>query len=130
VSIWDDKRGRKHVGVMVNGKRVHRVLPDGATASDAKLVEAEIRAAVARQPKRIHIPGDPPMLMIIDMYVSTAKRFVAPKRQSSTLAVLGVGLRSTRPAKHRSSPITSFGMREASTPTRQLTARWRAPRRG
>lgn len=73
MSIWDDKRGRKHVGVMVAGKRVHRVLPEGATASDAKLVEAEIRSAVARSPKRVQIPGDPPMLQIIDIYLEHAK---------------------------------------------------------
>lgn len=73
MSIWDDKKGRKHVGVMVGGKRVHRILPEGATAGDAKLVEAEIRAAVARDPKRVNIPGDPPMSQILALYVEHAK---------------------------------------------------------
>ena len=46
MSIWDDKKGRKHVGIMVDGKRIHRKLPEGATTSDAKLAEAELRTAV------------------------------------------------------------------------------------
>lgn len=73
MSIWDDKRGRKHVGVMVGGKRVHRILPQGSTSGDAKLVEAEIRAAVARSPKQVQIPGDPPMLQILEIYIEHAK---------------------------------------------------------
>lgn len=73
MSIWDDKKGRKHVGIMVAGKRVHRILPEGATASDAKLVEAELRAAVARAPKMVRIPGDPPMLQIIQIYINHSK---------------------------------------------------------
>lgn len=73
MSVWDDKNGRKHVGVMVGGKRVHRILPQGATASDAKLVEAEIRAAVARAPKKVQIPGDPSMSVVLAIYVEHAK---------------------------------------------------------
>lgn len=68
MSIWDDKKGRKHVGIMVEGQRVHRILPPGATAADAKLVEAELRAAVKRSPKRVQIPGDPSMMEIIGIY--------------------------------------------------------------
>lgn len=71
MSIWDDKQGRKHVGIMVGGKRVHRILPEGATAGDAKLVEAEIRASVARAPKQkqVNIPGDPPMSAVLALYI-------------------------------------------------------------
>lgn len=58
---------------MVGGKRVHRILPKGATASDAKLAEAEIRKAVARSPKQVQIPGDPPMRDILTIYVQHAK---------------------------------------------------------
>ncbi len=73
MSIWDDAKGRKHVGIMVAGQRIHRILPKGATASDAKLIEAELRASVARTPKQVRIPGDPPMLQIIDIYMEHAK---------------------------------------------------------
>ncbi len=73
MSIWDDAKGRKHVGIMVAGKRVHRVLPEGASTSDAKLVEAELRAAVARAPKQVRIPGDPPMQQVIELYIEHSK---------------------------------------------------------
>ena len=69
MSIWDDSKGRKHVGIMVDGKRIHRKLPEGATASDAKRVEAELRGAVARSPKQVNIPGDPPMTAILALFV-------------------------------------------------------------
>jgi hypothetical protein len=36
MSIWDDATGRKHVGVMACGKRVHSVLPEGATTRMCK----------------------------------------------------------------------------------------------
>lgn len=73
MSIWEDRNGRKHVGIMVAGKRVHRILPEGSTAADAKLIEAELRAAVARTPKVVRIPGDPPMLQILDLYFEHAE---------------------------------------------------------
>ncbi|KQQ40411.1 integrase [Duganella sp. Leaf126] len=85
MSIWDDKHGRKHVGIMVDGKRVHRKLPEGATASDAKRVEAELRSAVARAPKKkqVVIPGDPPMAAILALYIEHSE-----------------GLRSAETSKH------------------------------
>lgn len=60
MSIWEDKQGRKHVGIMVGGERIHRILPSGSTAGDAKLVEAQLRAAIDKKPKaqkQINIPG-------------------------------------------------------------------------
>lgn len=73
MSIWEDKNGRKHVGLMVGGKRIHRILPEDTTASDAKLIEAEIRRAVAKVPKQVSIPGDLPMVEIMALYVSHSK---------------------------------------------------------
>lgn len=73
MSIWDDKDGRKHVGVMVQGRRVHRIMPVGATARDAKLIEAEIRASISRMPKHVDIPGDPRMTAILQLYVEHAQ---------------------------------------------------------
>lgn len=52
---------------MVRGKRVHRKMSEGATASDAKLLEAELRAAVGRQRAPV-IPGDPTMVEILELY--------------------------------------------------------------
>lgn len=74
MSIWNDKDGRKHVGVMVQARRVHRIMPAGATVRDAKLVEAEIRASISRTPKHVDIPGDPRMTAILQLYVEHAQR--------------------------------------------------------
>jgi integrase len=73
MSIWDDKQGRKHVGVMVDGKRIHRILPKGTTQGEAKLIEAEIRKAAARAPKQIVIPGDPSMVEVLALYVEHSR---------------------------------------------------------
>lgn len=73
MSIWDDKKGRKHVGIMVKGQRLHRILPPGSTANDAKLLEAEMRASVNRSPKQVHIPGDPSMMEILHIYAQHAE---------------------------------------------------------
>lgn len=67
MSTWIDKDGRRHVGIMVRGKRVHRKMPEGATAGDAKQLEADLRAAVGRQRAPV-IPGDPPMMEILELY--------------------------------------------------------------
>jgi len=73
MSIWEDSAGRKHIGLMADGKRIHRVLPEGTTARAAKLIEAELRAAMAKAPKAVNIPGDPPMLAILGLYAEHAK---------------------------------------------------------
>ena len=73
MSIWDDKKGRKHIGIEAGGKRIHRKLPKGATASDAKRVEAELRSAILRMAsptaRQVNIPGDPSMAEILSIYV-------------------------------------------------------------
>lgn len=68
---WIDKQGRRHVAPMVNGQRVHRILPPGATASDAKRLDAELRNAIgsARVP---NIPGDPRLSDVMTLYVTHA----------------------------------------------------------
>jgi integrase len=71
VSTWIDKDGRRHVGIMVRGKRVHRVLPEGASAGDAKQLEADLRAAVGRDRAPV-IPGDPGMPEVMGLYLQHA----------------------------------------------------------
>lgn len=74
MSIWDDKDGRKHIGFMVGGKRFHHILPQGTTTRDAKRIEAEMRGSVARAPEKpVIIQGDPPMLVILALYVEHSK---------------------------------------------------------
>jgi integrase len=71
MSTWTDKEGRRHVGVMVAGERVHRILPEGSSARDAKQLEAEIRAAMIKKSPRI--PGDPPMAAVMALYLEHAQ---------------------------------------------------------
>jgi len=77
MSTWTDKQGRRHVGIMVAGRRVHRILPPGATAGDAKRTEAELRAALAAH-KAPAIPGDPPMVHIMGLYLAHCDTLRSP----------------------------------------------------
>jgi integrase len=72
MSIWIDKNGRRHVGIMAGGRRVHRILPTGATAGDAKQLEADLRAAMAVD-KIPRIPGDPRLTEIMTLYTAHAE---------------------------------------------------------
>lgn len=76
MSIWTDKQGRIHVGIQVEGQRIHRRLPQGATKGDAKSIEAELRRAAGR--KHTHIPGDPPMTEIMALYLTHAEHLRSP----------------------------------------------------
>ncbi len=80
MSIWEDGKGRKHVGVMVNGKRVHRILPIGSTEGDAKLVEAQLRTAIAKAPsKAVNVPGDPMLVEVMALYIDHTNSLRSPK---------------------------------------------------
>ncbi|OJW78013.1 site-specific integrase [Thiobacillus sp. 65-1402] len=78
MSIWTDKKGRRHVGIMVDGRRVHRILPQDATAGAAKQLEADLRAAlaVAKTPR---IPSDPRLTEVISLYVAHAETLRSTK---------------------------------------------------
>lgn len=77
VSIWIDKKGRRHVGVMLNGKRVHRVLPKGASASTAKQIESSLRTALGSQ-RVVRIPGDPQLAEVMGLYLTHASKLRSP----------------------------------------------------
>jgi len=62
---------------MVKGERVHRRLPEGATKGDAKQLEAEIRKA-AVQPS-VSIPNDPPLPVVMALYLDHAEFLRSPK---------------------------------------------------
>lgn len=76
MSIWRDQQGRIHVGIMVGGERIHRRLSEGASARDAKLIEAELRRAAGR--KDPNIPGDPPLSACMALYLEHAKNLRSP----------------------------------------------------
>ena len=82
MSTWIDKQGRRHAGVMAGGQRLHRKLPEGATARDAKLVEAQLQQALALA-KAPRIPGDPPLTACMGLYIDHAQRNL---RSGSTAA--------------------------------------------
>ena len=68
MSIWTDERGRIHVQLMVEGRRAHRILKAGATQSDAKRLDAELRVAMGKMRRKVVVPGDPPLTRIVDLY--------------------------------------------------------------
>lgn len=82
MSTWIDKEGRRHAGVMAGGQRLHRKLPQGASARDAKLVEAQLRQSIALA-KAPRIPGDPPLTACMGLYLDHAQRNL---RSSTTAA--------------------------------------------
>lgn len=68
--IRRDADGRWHAEACVQRRRLHRRLPAGATAGDAKRVEAElVRALHLAGPRReVQIPGDPPLTALLADY--------------------------------------------------------------
>jgi len=75
-----DSRGRYDVSVCVRGTRLHRRLPAGSSARDAKLVESELRIAAERDAGRrqVVIPGDPALTAVMAGYVAAAKHLRSP----------------------------------------------------
>jgi len=78
VSIWTDKEGTVHVSVMVGGARIHRRLPKGSSARDAKQLEAELRSALGRNRQPV-IPGDPQMTEVMGLYLTHAESLRSPE---------------------------------------------------
>lgn len=65
-----DKDGRWHAEACVGRRRLHRILPKGASASDAKQLAAELtRALHAQLAGRLPvIPSDPPLMELLADY--------------------------------------------------------------
>lgn len=81
--IRKDANGRWHAEACVDRRRLHRRLPVGATASDAKLIEAELTKALhtQRTAKAVSIPGDPPL---IDLMADYTERHAQLLRSTDT----------------------------------------------
>ena len=77
MSIWQDEDGRYHVGIMRGGKRIHRKLPEGASKSDAKDLDAALRESLGKTAAP-SIPQDPPMTAILGLYLEHAKNLRSP----------------------------------------------------
>lgn len=81
--IRKDADGRWHAEACVNRRRLHRRLPVGATASDAKRLEAELTRAlhsqaVARVP---NVPGDP---LLTELLADYSERHALNLRSTDT----------------------------------------------
>lgn len=81
--IRRDKDGRYHAEVCVGRRRLHRRLPVGATAGDAKRVEAELTRALHADatPRAIVIPGDP---LLTELLADYTERHALTLRSPST----------------------------------------------
>jgi integrase len=77
VSIWTDKEGRRHVGIMLAGTRVHRICPKGASARDAKELEGRLRTALGSK-REPNVPGDPMLADVMALYIKHADSLRSP----------------------------------------------------
>lgn len=101
MSIWQDKNGRLHVGIMAAGRRVHRILPQGATKSAAKQLEADLRAAIDRH-KMPAIPGDPLLSDLMGLYIAHAEASLrSPATAIQHAARIGLWLQKYRASQAR-----------------------------
>lgn len=103
MSIWKDKSGRLHIGVMVGGQRVHRILPRDATAREAKRQEGLIRESLERD-KAINIPGNPLIAEAMSLYFKHADNLRSPET-----AKYHAGRAGGLAQKHRASQARTFG---------------------
>lgn len=78
MSIWTDKQGRLHVGIMASGQRVHRTLAPGASARDAKLIEAELRRSIAKRGAPV-VAGDPQLVECMGLYIRHCDTLRSPQ---------------------------------------------------
>lgn len=80
MSIWTDTKGRLHVGIMVDGQRLHRIMPVGTAESQAKLTEAELRVAMAKtkRGKVVRVPGDIALSEVMALYIEHADTLRSP----------------------------------------------------
>jgi integrase len=69
--IRRDPQGRYHAEVCVGRRRLHRILPPGATARDAKALEADLHKALraAEADRAPVIPGDPALVDVVGLYL-------------------------------------------------------------
>ncbi|WP_297505464.1 site-specific integrase [Ferrovum sp.] len=78
--IRKDAVGRWHVELCINRKRVHRRLPEGSSAGDAKRIESELFGALSRKKTDSLIPSDPLINDLLAYYTGIhAKRLRSPE---------------------------------------------------
>lgn len=83
--------GRFEVSVCVRGVRLHRRLPPGASAGDAKRTEAQLRLAAQQQAgqRQPGIPGNPTLVEIMAAYSRDAQHLRSPATARHHAARIG-----------------------------------------
>lgn len=123
MSTWVDKQGRRHAGVMVRGKRLHRMLEEGATASDAKRVDADLRRSLTA-PGRL--AGDPLLVEVMPLFMAHADTLRWPepaKLCARRIAPWLVGYRASQAREVAAAIVKDMhGSYEAATINRSLAA--------
>lgn len=71
------KSGAWDVSVCVNRQRVHRQLPQGTSARDARQFEADLRSSLGK--RQAAIPGDPRLTVLMALYLQHAETLKGPK---------------------------------------------------
>lgn len=107
--IRRDSEGRYHAEVCVGRRRLHRILPKGASASAAKELEADLRkalraAAAERQPV---VPGDPALVEVVGLYLTEHAKH----------------LRSEDTAKHHANRLGPWLVGQRASDTRAVAAK-------
>ena len=124
MSIWTDKDGKQHVSLMVGGKRIHRRLPSGASARDAKELEAELRVSLGRRSP--NIPGDPLLAQVMGLYMAHCETLRSPETAKYHALRLGHWVEGRRASEARQVAANAIaGMREhyaVATINRSLSA--------
>lgn len=112
MSIWTDKDGKQHVSLMVGGARVHRRLPEGTSARDAKLIQAELRSSLGRK-RSPAIPGDPPLADVMGLYLTHCDSLRSPETAKFHALRLGPWVEGHRASEARQVAASAvIGMRK------------------
>lgn len=125
MSIWTTADGRKHVGLMVGGERIHRILPETTSASDAKRIEAELRGALGKISRGVNIPGDPPMTAVLAIYLAHAKTLRSAS--SSRFHALRLGPWAEKYKASQAREFAAHVIKDMSTPVDRKDGTSRAP---
>lgn len=107
-------QGGYEISVSVRRQRLHRRLPPGTAAGEAKRVEAELRLAAGRTAgkRRPSIPGDPPLRDLLATYCESAEH-----------------LRSPETARHHAVRIAEWADGRRASEARQVAAQFAADAR-
>lgn len=97
-------QGGYEVSVCVRRRRVHRRLPPGTSARDAKRAESELRLALEKESAKrqpIAISGDPPLVDVMGLYLQAAEHLRSPDTARHHAARIGPWVERYRASQAR-----------------------------